>query len=269
MTAVGRRAVVVGLAGAAGVQLLELPAAAATYTRLGIIHASMQYSDTTAEHAHDAATVFGYARRTRHQLVAGTEGGHANSLWWQLPAAAAHHGYQLLHHPAGEWLAVDRRFGVFGRRGHVSVPGSPGRGIAWARIAPHDPRLGLVVLGTSHWRNDDPAAAAALAYGVGRWARRHGRGRRLVFYTADTNTDDRRADVFHGAPLETCWDDVRRHPGTRFPGGPTIDVIARLTWDQRTTCVSARRLADEQLPLSSDHCLIAATYQVRHLATSG
>lgn len=267
-----RRGVIMGAA--LGVAAMAAPARAAGGTVIRIQHSSLQYSDDIRQHAHDAHALFRYARATGAVLVSGTESGN-NSLHWQIPRAAHRHGYAV-HRGRGEWVAVAHDFGRIVDRGYVPVYGPLGlparrgghgpRGIPWVRIHPHAPGVGPVVFGAGHWLTRRSLRASRLpsngrmTRAVATWARRHGRGRPIVFYAADTNTDDRRRDVFGGGPLTSCWDAVRRHPATRPVSGRCIDVIAAYDNDGRVSCQGAHVTA---LRLFSDHRTIAAAYRVR------
>lgn len=273
---IGRRALLVsGLIGAAG-SLAELPPAeAAGTTELRLQHSSLQYSDTAGEHLRDAERLFTHARRAGNVFVSGTESGPANSLHAQIPAAAHRHGYAI-ELAGGTWVAVDRRFGAIVARGFLPVfpelaHRHPPAGIVWIRVRPRNRRIAPAVsYGSSHWLTRRALRASGirsnrrLARAVDRWAIRHGRGRSLVFYGADVNLDDRSRDAFAGGPLTTCWDELRTWPGTRVTGR-TIDVLASLDWDARVSCRRARRLADRDLFLYSDHDTIEAGYRIELL----
>lgn len=261
-----------GLLGGASTILGPIAHAAPTTTLLRIQHNALQFSDSDLAHRHDADAVFAHARRVGNVLVSGTESGRGNSLWTDLPAAAARHGFALFHTTPGEWVAVDRRFGTIGDRGAVPVyparGGHAARAIAWIRVEPHDRRIGWVVFGVGHWLTrrsllaENLGSNARMAHAVNRWARLHGTRRRLVFYAADSNLDDRARDLFLGGPLTTCWDEIRSWPGTRHTGR-TIDAIASFDWDRRVECRWAHALGDRRLFLASDHDMVEAGYRVR------
>lgn len=218
-----------------------------------IQHSSLQFSDDQSEHAHDARAVFDYARATGAALVSGTEAGaFGNSLRYQVPGAARVHGYEF-HRTGGAFVAVAKRWGEVVARGYL--PAEAGRGVPWVHVRPHDAAIGGVTYGAGHWfahgRSNGRMAAA-----VGRWATRHGQGRAIVFYAADTNTNDRAADVFAGRRLTTCWDETGRHPATRLR---CIDVVASFDPDARVSC---RGAAVAPLFLFSDHRTISAAYRV-------
>ena len=186
-----------GLLGGASA-ILGGAAHAAPATTLRIQHNSLRYSSGLRAHRHDAEAVFAHARDVGNVLVSGTESGRGNSLWVDVPAAAARHGFALFHTPPGEWVAVDRRFGTIADRGAVPVyparhaspahGGHAARAIAWIRVEPHERRIGPVVYGVGHWLTPRDVAVehlagnSAMARAVNRWARFHGRGHRLVFY---------------------------------------------------------------------------------------
>jgi hypothetical protein len=275
-----RRSLLLGGAALGLGTLVDAPAAASSRSiPLRVAHASMQFSDDYAQHHHDARAVFRHARETGHVIVTGTESGRGNSLYGLILRAAQAHGYAIHRSPSGEWVAVDRRFGRIVDRGEIpvipalSIPAGHGghgaRGIVWTRIHPHDRRIGTIVYGAGHWLTHRSLRARprpgndAMTHALGRWARRAGDGTALVFYGADTNRHDEDRDVFGGAPLRSCWDEIHRHPPTRIHG--TIDVIASYDRDDRVSCRDARVLGDRRLFLFSDHSLIEATYAIRSL----
>ena len=267
-----RRAVLLG--GAVGGVALAAPADADRAAVIRIQHSSGQYSDSRAEHAHDAHALFAHARQSGAAFVSGTEAGH-NSLRWQIPRAARNHGYACRVAPGGTWIAVAHWFGPVSHWGVVPVfprltaparlGGHGPEGIVWARVRPLKTAVApLVTFGAGHWLTPRSLRASGIgsnrrmARAVGRWAREHGQGRALVFYAADSNEHDNRTDVFDGAPLTTCWDELGKWPRTR--NFSCLDVIASRDSDTRVSCLGAR--VDRGLVLFSDHRTISAAYAV-------
>jgi hypothetical protein len=103
--------------------------------------------------------------------------------------------------------------------------------------------------------------------GIGNWARAKGKGNAIVFLGSDTNTNDRRNDVFNGRPLTSIADELKKWPATL--GKTTyIDVIASYDHDGRVKAKSYQVLDDKEFPLNSDHYLLDAVYEVSERATT-
>lgn len=236
-------------------------------------HSSMEFSLTPKQHEHDAKAVF----TLDSDVITGTESGHTNSLFRQIPDAGHAAGYWVWVHPYGEWVAVAHSFGKVTDHGFIHVldsyPGPAGqgghspRGIVWARIEPKI-GFGAVTVGVAHWLTQpdeqrEPGSNAKLETALGHFAADTGAGRDLCFVNGDTNLNDRRVDVFGGAaPLTTCWDELGVWPSTHGPSGGTIDMISSYNHDRRVTCRSAHAYPDTELRLNSDHQTIRATYAV-------
>lgn len=256
-----------------------------TATRLTIALAPMQFSDTDAEHKSDARRVFTRAEELGYACLMGTEASvGSGNLPRYLAREAQAHGYRF-HRRHGTWLAVDRKLGAEVTRGYVKVIGShaeendpnPGnydpRGIVWLKVKSLE--LGVITFGVSHFltkgrRPEDTKPGPAnhyrlnnkLAAAVGKWAARHGRGKALAVWGADTNRLDSAVDVFAGlAPMTTAWDDLDKHPNT---GHGNIDVIARYDHDGRLSFTKARSLPDSAYPLATDHYLTEAQVKIEH-----
>lgn len=238
-----------------------------------------EFSDTPGQHEHDAESILNYAAEHDVDVVGGTEAGGrpGNNLRAALQWFAPRYGFRLFSQPQGDWLAVSRTFGHVDRASFdLVVPakggkgGHSGRGIWSVTIKPHNTRYGPAVhVGTSHWLTDrsDPSGAQneLLDHEIGQWAADVGSGSDLVFYMGDTNNDDQRVDVFGGAPLTTCWDELGRWPTTHPHAGgrgPTIDVVASFDRDRRVSCRTARALSDRDLKLFGDHYSVTAVYAV-------
>jgi hypothetical protein len=244
-------------------------------TRVKIWHASMQFSDSDAQHTKDVNKVFGAAREQGVAWITGTEAGPGSgNLNELLSAIAPLTGYHL-YHPlkTDNWLAVSTAFidGGFTGRYHEVFPGKAhlhsSRGIVSATFR-HD-KLGTITVGTSHLltkgqQPGDPFFAQNTRYtkAIGDWAREYGAGSRLLFFGGDMNEQDARVDTFRGQPLTSCWDELKIHPST---GHGEIDLVANYDLDTRVRCHSARSFDDRAFFLNSDHFLIEAVYDIREL----
>jgi hypothetical protein len=254
---------------------------AATSTTVVIQHNSMQFSDDTEHHAHDARAVFDYARDHDVWAVTGTEAGASpanHELRSFLMAEARAHGYSGYFHRYGDWVAVDRarfkdrKFGYEGpfipgthRIGVAEGAHSP-RGITWMQ---GHTEVGLVTVGSAHFLTKLSIAASGsndrLIRGVAKFGREYGAGRKIVLFDADTNEPDRRIDVFKGiAPFTTIADELGEYHATH-EGGAIIDVIASYNADSRVKAKAYRVLDDSALHLFSDHLVLVGTYDVKPL----
>jgi len=247
---------------------------------LRIIHSSLQFSDTRKQQEADVRAVYGYARKRRAIFLAGTEAG-GSTLHELLVKHARAYGFGVFVHGSGEWVATNLAYAKVKAKGFVGplIPSTAGsglkasqgahsaRGIAWqtARYGDLD-----VTMGVSHFLTDRSekvsGSNAPLIAGIGSWGRDKGQGKALVFFSADVNENDQRQDVFKGQPFTTCWDELRKWPGTHGSSkvrGSTIDVIASYDRDGRVSAKAARSVDDSELQLNTDHFLIEATYSIR------
>src|SRR4051812_31680901 len=194
-------------------------------TDLRVAHASMQYSDTDANHEHDAHSVFRYAHDHGVVFLTGTEGTRMRAY---LHTFAKQYGFRLNAYETGEWAAVrnslagieDSGFeGPFipGTRGmRASMGGHQARGIAW--VTANVPDIGTVTVGSAHFLTHRSVRAThttngKLIAGIAQWGRDKGAGRDLVIFNGDVNSDDQRNDVFQGRPFTTVWDELGQWPG--------------------------------------------------------
>jgi hypothetical protein len=242
------------------------------------MHASMQFSDSTAAHRTDATAVFRYAKAKGVVFLTGTEGG-GDSLTRALTDAAKANGFALNLHPAGDWVAVNTTKAKVSAKGHDGphVPGTRGlkasegghaaRGITWTTA--QVPGIGTVTVGSVHYLTQRSIKAtgqsnAPLAAGIAAWGRAKGKGKALVFINGDMNMDDARRDVFMGKPFTTCWDELKKWPGTHGTKarGSTIDVSASYDADGRVKAKGAAVLDDSDLRLATDHFPLVAVYTI-------
>lgn len=247
-------------------------------TRFGIQHTSLQFSDSPAHQAEDIHALFAHARDVGNVILTGTEASSRTASHDLIREIGPAFGFYTFAQRAGEWVAVARDWAKPLGHGYVHVLDGLGgnaaqgahqpRGITYVQVAPHDRTIGTVVTaGAFHLmthRSDaaDPQSNLILQRALGTFARRYGRGRRLVFANGDANIRDNHLDVYAGSPLTTCWDELGKYPGTHGPN--TIDVIGSYDQDHRVRCVKAVSLTDrEALRLHTDHNLIQAVYEVR------
>lgn len=106
---------------------------------------------------------------------------------------------------------------------------------------------------------DHYAENTKLVHACGDWAVEQGKGSAIAFLAADSNMNDAKVDVFRGAPLTTCWDELDIHPNT---GHGNIDVIASYDADKSVKWVRARAFTDAEAPFYSDHFLIEAVAEI-------
>jgi hypothetical protein len=234
----------------------------------------MQFNDRPAAQRVDAEKIFSLGS----DVITGTEAGR-ESLKEILRDAAKTHGYAIFLSEPGEWIAVRdglgkvRRSGLVpvlpGQRGPARLGGHAPRGIFWTEVL--IPEVGVATFATGHFltKGRSPRTRRGrqnIAYqkALADFTRSRGRGSRLVFFSADTNLNDRKIDVFGGGPLVSAWDEVGTHPSTHGPRGGTIDVIARHTGDGRVRFTHAEAL--NALGLSTDHYTIRAVAEIRPLS---
>lgn len=239
-----------------------------------MVHVSMQFSDSPRQQRIDVGRIFARAVRQDIQWITGTEAGPGNpALRKALRELAPTYGYRV-YVPDGtdSWIAVrkdtmksdrwepaytkviDGVAGQYTDKGPVSVT--------------FDTALGVVTVIACHYLTDKhpmyAKANKALALAIGEVAALKGKGRALVFYGGDQNIVDITHDTFFGAPLTSCWDELKRWENT---GHGCIDVIASYDRDGRVACKSADALSDKELPLFTDHYWVRATYNIEELAS--
>lgn len=250
----------------------------AGYFQLRIAHASLQFSDPAARRKADINKIFAQG----YHWITGTEAGEADTRAMLREAATKYDRKYRVHVVRDTWIAVrtdmitkdwetgqikfienDLTWG----RGHDT-------GLAWVSF--YNKRLGKISIGCSHypvrgnpkdprpeWRVNAKWTKVA-ANGIGKWAKEQGKGTALVFYGGDQNLDDKIIDTFFAQPLTSCWDDLKRYPGTH--GRPTLDVVARYDYDGRVKpCIAADSKTDKEFFLGSDHWLVVAKYNVKEL----
>lgn len=138
-------------------------------------------------------------------------------------------------------------------------------------------RLGEFNLGSAHYlRYGDEDTPDAVIHGVDHyewnkklakeiedWALEVGKGPALAFYAGDQNMNDRKYDTFHGGPMTSVADELRRWQNT---GHGPIDVMASFNRDKRVEAMSFRVFDDTEFFLHTDHFLLEAIYRIEPLA---
>lgn len=236
-------------------------------------HISMQRNDSDAQQKADTARIFRRARSNGLLWVTGTEAGPAaGRLADHLRRSADAKDYRFVAPRMGSdvWLAVDRR-AIAGRfvTGYIPViPGRLGkwapRGLRWASFNA-GPSVGTVSVSVAHYVTGGQINRhlnREIAEKTGEWARRHGKGSSLAFYSGDQNIGDGVADTFFGQPLTSAWDELGKHENT---GAGNIDVIASYNNDTRVRARYIRALDDSEFFLHTDHFWVEAGFSVERL----
>jgi GH25 family lysozyme M1 (1,4-beta-N-acetylmuramidase) len=256
--------------------------------RMHGMHASLQYSDSTAQQREDLRRIFGRAAEREVAWATGTEAGPgAGAQRELLDEIGRDHGYRVFipNRPTDTWVAVRReRINGSWESGHVPVvPGSGQlpdaitsgkrwgpKGITWASW--NDAQLGrTVTIGAAHYLTDarEPSSPRwalnrQLAKAAGELARERGQGKAIVFYGGDQNMADNKngepqGDTFFGQPLTSAWDELGKWSGT---GHGNIDVLASYDADRAVSAAYIRSLGDAKFPLHTDHFLVEAGFDV-------
>ena len=242
------------------------------------VHISMQHDDNADQKRHDARKLFARARRRGVLWVTGTEAGQ-QELKNILAIAAVDMDYMFFGSKGDVWLAVDRRamkpnswssdFEEVIAHGEGVGKHMP-LGIGW--VSYDHLRIGKVSHAAGHMllrsttggkKSVIPVNAELnkrFGAAVGEWAREHGKGRRLAFYSGDQNVIDKKHDTFFGAPLTSVWDELKKWPGT---GHGNIDVVASYDGDRRVSAAYARVLNDKDFFLNTDHFMVEAGFTVK------
>ena len=239
-------------------------------------HASLEFSDSHAQREADIKKIFTTAKSNGVAWITGTEG-FEKTQRELLKKYAPANGYNM-YIPAGQdsWIAVrkdriksgytkyysgmivDGKAGLYSNKGTVAV--------YW-----EDKTLGDICAIACHYVTKGTPASSDpdrrqriplnkdLAKDIGRFAKLMGGQGYRVFYGGDQNIEDSKADTFFGQPLTSCWDDLKKYPGT---GHGTIDVIARWNGNAGCSVKSARSYNDTAFFLNTDHFLIEAVYKM-------
>lgn len=268
-------------------------------TRLHLMHASLQFSDSDRQQTQDIEKIFDRAARRKVAWITGTESGDgAAHQQDELLRVGAEAGYRMWvpgdrKKGSGSstdcWIAV-RRDLIAGNwtRGYTPVLGGskeyadtidlpPGKrwgpkGIVHVGFDTKD--LGPIRIAAAHYLTDSRRATSPyfklnriLGTAIGEWAVEAGRGQALAFYGGDQNMADSRndqpqGDTFFGQPLTSAWDELEKWQNT---GHGNIDVIASYDRDGRVSAAYVRALNDEKFRLNTDHFLVEAGYDVKVL----
>lgn len=245
-----------------------------------IQHTSMQFSDSVGQHQHDARALFDRAVEKGVWACTGTEAGVSRSnhdLHDALVKEAKAHDFYINAHPDGEWVALNRRFMTGFEKGFAGpfIKATKGRdpahgahaarGVAWASGKAKDHKLGRLTFGAAHYltnRSEDVSGSnAPLIRGISEWATKAGAGANVVFLGADTNTNDKRQDVFNGKPLTSIADELKKWPAT-YESGAVIDIVGSYDHDGRVRAKGYQTLDDKEFFLNTDHYLLDAVYEI-------
>lgn len=243
-------------------------------TDLRFAHASMQYSDKPWQMRADAKVIFARG----YDIITGTEANRP-AMREALLAAAKTNGYRL-YVVRSVWVAVHKRlrsgnwesgFVPVITAGESRTGKHTDRGIAWVSFDTDE--LGRITVGAGHYLTKGRPVKGRVysanldlneRFGpaIEKWAAEKGAGSALVFYGGDQNIVDRTSDTFFGAPMTSAWDELGKYEST---GHGNIDVIASYDPDARVKAKYIRALDDHVLPLFTDHYLVEAGYEVRHI----
>jgi hypothetical protein len=245
---------------------------------LHVMHASMEFSDTPAQHELDLTRIFARAEGRKVAWITGTEVS-AKGFVEQLETIATRHGYRVgREHGNDSWVAVredmidggwsvDYQKVLDGVKGEYGDKGVLGVGFDNVELG-HITVIAMHLLTKGRPGAKDPAMRvhvkenAQLLKAVGVYAEEQARGTALVFYGGDQNIVDRTGDTFLGEPFTSTWDELQKWENT---GNGNIDVIASYDADGRVTASYARAFDDTEFPLDTDHYLTEAGFTVRHL----
>lgn len=216
-------------------------------------------------------------------MIGGTEAGPGSgNLNAMLRKYAKVHGYRLkVDNRYDTWVAVKRSLINKGswRSGAVFVlwrktklarraSGRWGdKAITWASF--RNSKIGKVSLGAVHpltkkGGGPDLKRRTDRLFGrkIAAWFRRFAKGPAIAFVTGDFNLVDRTNDLFHGAPITSCWDELKKYPNT---GHGNIDAVGSADADHRVKCVGAVVLNDTNFFLHGDHFLVVTSYEIDEL----
>lgn len=193
----------------------------------------------------------------------------------ELAHACKRHHYKLLLPDGGDTaIAVLAAHEVIDHGYAASVEGVPGKASAGGHgergIQHVTMRLMAtrehVSVATGHWvtrRADTGRQQYQMTRDLADRVAQLASGRRLAFWSGDTNNDDHlqaTSDVdreLRRGDLTSCWDELGRYPDT-VPGA-TIDIIGSYDPDRRVECLRARTWH----ALHSDHKSVSAWYRIR------
>jgi hypothetical protein len=247
--------------------------------KIKIGHCSLQFSDGPKMWQHDVALIFARG----YQWITGTEAGEAVN-WRILYAEAKRRGYTIRRYKSN-WIAISNKIVKQGTtvkwgvqtlvdNDLVAGPGHDSNYI-FATFVHSEQGVGTISVVSSHYPtkgtpvSKDPARRVNLKWTtlmgkkISAKMADLGEGSALAFYGGDQNIEDSKADTFFGGDVTSCWDELKKYPGT---GHGTIDVIATYDRDTRVRCLSADSFTDKELFLHTDHYLVEATYQIERLA---
>lgn len=269
--------------------------------RIRSAHASMQYKDSTRQQDADQNKIFDLAVQRKYVWLTGTEAGPGAGQQGELLIKnGAEHGYKLwvpsVQGKGGDtrrtdaWVAVreDLIAGNWSQEFDFIIPSSKDldremdlpKGERWGPkgvvSVGFDCSLpiGHVSIGASHYLTDAHHPSSdywewnqKLADGIGKWARREGKGKNLVFYGGDQNMQDQRnndpqGDTFMGNPLTSMGDELKKWQNT---GHGPIDVMASYNADSRVKALQWNVLDDREFHLNMDHFFCEGLWDIEVL----
>lgn len=245
--------------------------------KLKIAHTSLEFKDSNPQHTADFEKIFSQG----YDLIGGTEAGPgAGNTNVELKRLAKKHGYKInVSNRYDTWVAVKASLITRGswRKGAVFVmwrqskaaPNASGRwgdkSITWASFRNKD--IGRVSVGSVHpltkkGGGPDLKRRTDRLFGrkIAAWFRRFAKGSAAIaFVTGDFNLVDAHNDLFHGAPITSCWDELGKYPNT---GHGNIDAVGSADADGRVKCLNAFVLDDKDMFMFGDHFVVVTTYEV-------
>lgn len=250
-------------------------------SRLYVMHASMQFSDTPRQQTQDAEKIFRRAVNKRAAWVTGTEAGPSSDLSDILKDFAREADYRYVRR-GDTWAAVQKDLivGDWETYYDLVIPGQAkkyaGKGVF--QVGFDTERIGRTNLFVGHLlTKGSPGKVGAdrkeflpenkrLMSAIGKRADEVAQGSATAFYQGDQNIDDRRFDTFLGrANFLTAQDELEMWFNT---GHGPIDVLASHNKDKRVHARWVRVLDDNDFFLNGDHFLVEGVYDVDHLRSA-
>jgi hypothetical protein len=236
-------------------------------------HSSGQFSDSDAQQHNDAERLVRRMGQRQWRWLTGTEAGSQSSLDVAFRGIDDESGLKFHKDPAADvwalvrkdlfqkgsveqqfYKVIDAAAGLFGNRGVFRLSGRCSLvGADLTILVGH--YLTAEGAKQSHHLDGNKRIAAK----IGDLAREYGKGRDLVFYGGDQNEQDRKVDTFHGQPMTSLADELKRWKDT---GHGSIDVMASYNQDKRVTGKSWMVFDDEEFALHTDHWLCEGSWNV-------
>ena len=248
-----------------------------TTKRIKMGHASMQFSDTDVQMAHDSSALSDRARKEQLFWVTGTEAGSgADPLRSFLRRDFSVAGYKFwMAQQNDAWFAVREDLiekGSWETYWKMVIPGEAkkhtAKGVTYVKF--FCPQLNrYVAVFAAHYLTKGRPGARDPQYAVNLEANRKLANEIdkkvkelsatgvLCFYGGDQNIVDRDADTFFGGLFLSSWDELKKYQNT---GHGNIDVIACHDPLNRTRAISVKAYTDSLFSLNTDHFYIDSAY---------